>query len=255
MIAYEKGTLARELKPGGILVLNGDDERVRDMANYRDDVKTIFTGEGGCVRAADVSVSPEGTHFMMSWHDSDGNIEGKEKVQTPLLGFHNIQNILLGAAIAREFGIRLKTVALAASRLEPVEHRLELKQRNGLTIIDDAFNSNPVGAKNAVDILSSFGTGRRILITPGMIELGELEDEENRKFGEHIARADLDLVILVGKEQTKSIAEGIAGVNNESAESVRIVKSLFEANDILQQYARPGDVVLYENDLPDTYNE
>jgi len=255
VIAYEKGTLARELKPGGILVLNGDDERVRDMANYRDDVKTIFTGEGGCVRAADVSVSPEGTHFMMSWHDSDGNIEGKEKVQTPLLGFHNIQNILLGAAIAREFGIRLKTVALAASRLEPVEHRLELKQRNGLTIIDDAFNSNPVGAKNAVDILSSFGTGRRILITPGMIELGELEDEENRKFGEHIARADLDLVILVGKEQTKSIAEGIAGVNNESAESVRIVKSLFEANDILQQYARPGDVVLYENDLPDTYNE
>lgn len=257
VIAHEKGTLARELKPGGILVLNGDDERVRAMGKYRDDVKIVYTGEEGSVRAADLSVSPEGTHFTMSWHGNDGNLEDQERVQTPLLGSHNIQNVLLGAAIAREFGIRLKTVALAASGLQPVEHRLELKQRNGLTVIDDAFNSNPVGAKNAVDILSSLGTGRKILITPGMIELGELEDEENRKFGEHIARAGLDLVILVGKEQTKSIAEGLASVNSEFAESasVRIVKSLFEANDILLQYAQPGDVVLYENDLPDTYNE
>ena len=255
VIAYEKGALARELKPGGVLVLNGDDKRVRDMSKYRDDVKVVYAGENGSVRASDVSVSSGGTRFTMSWHDSAGNMEDQEKVQTPLLGSHNIQNMLLAAAIAREFGIRLKTVALAASRLEPVEHRLELKQRNGLNIIDDAFNSNPVGAKNAVDILSSFESGRKILITPGMIELGELEDQENQKFGEHIAKAGLDLVILVGREQTKAIAEGMKAVNGEPDDSVRIVKSLFEANDILQEYARPGDVVLYENDLPDTYNE
>ncbi|MDX1590671.1 MAG: UDP-N-acetylmuramoyl-tripeptide--D-alanyl-D-alanine ligase [Balneolaceae bacterium] len=255
VIAHEKGTLARELKPDGILVLNSDDERVKAMAQYRDDVKVVFAGKDGSVRANNISVSPEGTRFIMSWYDKDGELQEEESMQTPLLGSHNIQNLLLGAAIAREFGIRLKTVALAASRLEPVEHRLELKQRNGLTVIDDAFNSNPIGAKNAVDILASFTTGRKILITPGMIELGDMEYEENRKFGEHIAKAGLDLVILVGKEQTKAIAEGISSVQGDLNENVKVAGSLFEANDILQEFSEPGDVVLYENDLPDTYNE
>ena len=87
-----------------------------------------------------------------------------------------------------------------------------------------------------------------------MIELGDMEEEENRLFGEHIARAELDLVILVGKEQTEPIAKGIKTVQNENRTDLRIVKTLFEANDILMEYAKPGDVVLYENDLPDTYS-
>lgn len=255
VVAHEKGTLARELKPGGTLILNGDDERVRKMAGYREDVKIVMTGEHGTIKATHVTVTPEGTGFTMEWLKADGSIEDRERIKTRLLGAHNIQNILLGAAVAREFGIRLKTIALAASAMEPVEHRLELKMRDGLTVIDDAFNSNPVGAKNAVDILSSFATGRRILITPGMIELGELEYEENKKFGEHIGRAELDLVILVGEEQTKAIAEGINIAANGNPDNLRIAKSLFEANDILRDFCRPGDVVLYENDLPDTYNK
>jgi UDP-N-acetylmuramoyl-tripeptide--D-alanyl-D-alanine ligase len=253
-VAREKSTLAKELKPGGTLILNGDDPLVKGMGDLRDDVKKVMIGEDGTVHALGVDVSEKGTSFEMIWQDKSGGQSQKERVVTRLLGAHNIQNILLGAAVAREFGIRLKTVVVAAASMEPVEHRLELKQRNGLTVIDDAFNSNPVGAKNAVDILSSFKSGRRILITPGMIELGELEEEENRLFGEHIARADLDLVILVGKEQTDPIAKGIKTTQNGGATDLRIVKTLFEANDILMEYARPGDVVLYENDLPDTYN-
>ncbi len=253
-VAEEKSTLAKELKPGGTLILNGDDPLVKKMGELRDDVKKVFAGSDGKVRISESETDAEGTRFKMSVFDDEGNRIAKNDFQTKLLGKHNIQNMSIAAAVALEFDIRLKTMAVAASKMEPVEHRLELKERDGLTVIDDAFNSNPVGAKNAVDILASFKSGKKIIITPGMIELGELEDEENQKLGEHIARAGLDLIILVGDEQTKPIQKGIQKAQNGEAPNVRIVQSLFEANDILKEFASPGDVVLYENDLPDTYN-
>lgn len=253
-IAEEKSTLAKELKKGGTLILNSDDERVKKMANLRNDVKILFAGRDGDIRSEDVKTGPEGTTFTMQWMNENGEIQEQEKINISLLGNHNIQNILLGAATAREFGVRLKTISVAASKMEPVEHRLELKQRNGLTVIDDAFNSNPVGAKSAVDVLASFKEGKKIIITPGMIELGDQEDAENEKLGRYIAEAGLDLVLLVGKEQTEAIKNGIEKTANGKIIDVRVVDTLFEANEILNDFAGPGDVVLYENDLPDTYN-
>ncbi len=254
VIAREKSTLARELKQGGTLILNGDDPRVKEMAGLRHDVKTVLTGMDGQVQAFQIETGPNGTTFLMRWLDDDGLVVEEEQISTRLLGSHNIQNLLLGAAVAREFGIRIKTIALAASRMEPVEHRLQLKKQNGITVIDDAFNSNPVGAKNAVDVLDSFKEGRKIIITPGMIELGEMEEFENEKLGKHIGNSGIDLVILVGAERTKPIEKGIRSTEYGRTLDVKIVSSLFEANDLLVSYARPGDVVLYENDLPDSYS-
>lgn len=252
-IAEEKSTLARELKTGGTLILNGDDPLVRGMASLREDVHTVFTGTEGSIRASHVKTGTRGTTFEMTWTDG-GKQDAVEKITTRLLGVHNIQNMLLAAAVACEFDIRLKTVSLAAATMQPVEHRLELKERNGLLIIDDAFNSNPVGAKNAVDVLASFEGGKKILITPGMIELGDRQSRENRLFGEHIGRAGIDHAILVGREQTAHIHEGILSADPGGATGIDIVNSLFEANDLLTDIAEPGDVVLYENDLPDTYS-
>lgn len=253
-IAREKSTLIRRLKPGGTAILNGDDEFVRDMAKLRDDVEFTFTGKNGTVKAKDVQVNEKGTSLTMLWIDSDGAITEQENIQTKLLGEHNIQNFLLGAAVARTFNIRLKTVALAASKMEPVEHRLELKHRDGFTVIDDAFNSNPVGAENAIKVLESFKAGKKIIITPGMIELGELEDHMNYEFGRQIAESGIDIVILVGKEQTKSIRRGIESADKTGGKVVHVVGSLFKANDLLAEIGSKGDVVLYENDLPDSYN-
>ena len=87
-----------------------------------------------------------------------------------------------------------------------------------------------------------------------MVELGEIEYAENKNFGNAIAQAKLDLVVLVGEERAKPIQEGIAEIA-ESTAHVRVVNSLFEANDIVREYAKAGDVILYENDLPDVYNE
>ena len=253
-IAREKSTLARELKPGGTLILNGDDPIVRAMGAERRDITRVLTGDNDRqIWASDRSIDESGTSFTLNWKLNDA--PDSTRVQTKLLGDHNVQNILLAAGVARLFDIRLKTVAVAASRLKPVEHRLELKKQGDLTIIDDAFNSNPVGARNAVDILAEFKSGRRIIITPGMVELGELEEQENKALGEHIARSGIELAILVGERQTAPIREGIEETSYPGKPDVKVASTLFEANDILTSYARAGDVVLYENDLPDSYNE
>jgi hypothetical protein len=148
--------------------------------------------------------------------------------------------------------LRWETIRVAARKLQPVKHRLELKKEGDLYVIDDAFNSNPTGARNAVETLAQFQTGRKIIVTPGMIELGEREVKENASFGEFMGKVGLDLYILVGEKRTRPIAEGLrrAGVG---AEKIRTCNSLFEANRIIRSTAEPGDVILYENDLPDTY--
>ncbi|MTI88579.1 MAG: UDP-N-acetylmuramoyl-tripeptide--D-alanyl-D-alanine ligase [Balneolaceae bacterium] len=249
VIATEKGTLVDNLLDGGVAVLNADDELVRLMGNNRPDIERIMTGlNEGEIRGSEISYDTSGMQFQV---EINGN---SETFKTKLLGAHNVQNLLLAIGVAHHFGIRLKTMALAASRIEPVEHRLELKRNGDLIVIDDAFNSNPVGARNAVEILGQFNSGNRIIITPGMIELGDIEYEENRKFGEAIARASLDLVILVGEERAQPILKGIEVANGEM-QNVQVVNSLFEANDLVKEHASSGDIILYENDLPDVYNE
>jgi UDP-N-acetylmuramoyl-tripeptide--D-alanyl-D-alanine ligase len=244
-----KAALVRRLKPGGSAVLNADDPNVMAMLT-RTDVSVITTGlTAGDIRAEDIQYDEDGCTFSVIL--SDGT---KGDVKTRLLGAHNVQNILQGIAVGLHMGVRLPTILLAIQDIEPVEHRLELKKQGGILVIDDAFNSNPVGASNAVEILSQFKTGRRIIITPGMVELGELEEMANYDFGKAIGFAALDLIILVGPERSRPIKEGVLSTG-ENPDKIRTVRTLFEANEQLKGWLQPGDVVLYENDLPDTYNE
>lgn len=248
-IARTKSTIVKRTRPEGTAILNADDKRVSQMAELRDDVKVIKAGlSGGSIMATGINYDHRGTQFNVKVGGEE------ERFEIQLLGAHNVQNMLLAIAVALQFGVRLKTMALAAARIEPVEHRLELKKEGELYVIDDAFNSNPIGAGNAVEILSQFETGRRIIVTPGMIELGELEGQMNREFGQAIGKADLDLVLLVGKQRTADIRKGISDTGFEM-DRVKVVESLFKANDIIRDYARAGDVVLYENDLPDSFIE
>ena len=248
-IEREKGSLVSCAADGAVTVLNGDDPRVfRMRERARGPVWTTSTaGENATITAREVRYDAMGASFVVQ--DETGQAM---TFRTRLLGDHNVGNVLLGVAVGRAMGLRLRQIARAVEELKPVEHRLELKREGHLTIIDDAFNSNPVGARSAVEVLGQFNSGKRIIITPGMIELGTRQEEENRLLGRHIAK-HADLAILVGSEQTRPIQEGL----KESAypdENVRVVSSLFEARDILRQVARPGDVVLFENDLPDQYS-
>lgn len=204
---------------------------------------------GDLVQASDMEWGPFGTRFTLT----DTRTGENARCETRLLGEHSIANLLLCCTAARVLGMTLSEIAQGVARCQPVEHRLELISGGaGITIIDDAFNANPVGARAALRVLKNF-PGRRIVITPGMVELGGEEAAFNRAFGEQMAKS-ADMAILVGKKHTQPIVDGlIAGAFPQ--DQIHVVSSLEESTNVLHAMMRPGDVVLYENDLPDNYSE
>ena len=199
------------------------------------------------VWAEDIRVSPSGSGFQLCTKG--------EKIfcETELLGELNIRNILICAAVCFKLGMSAREVALGIRKLRPVPHRLELKRNpGGITVLDDAFNSNIRGAEQAFRILQQF-PGKRIIVTPGMVELGNQEDEMNRLFGEKMAEC-CDEVILVGHARSRMILEGMKKKNFPES-MVHVAGSLNEAAEILKTIAGSGDSILFENDLPDNYSE
>ncbi len=195
-----------------------------------------------------VAVSAAGSTF-----DLCARGRGSVRCQTRLLGEHNIQNMLLAAAVAMDLGLTPRQVAHGIAKLEPVKSRLELLAAPGrFTVINDAFNSNPVGAKAALAVLSQFPE-RRIIITPGMVELGAREAEYNRAFGRDIAAA-ADIAIIVGKRRAQPILDGLREAGFPQQNTYR-VDSLAASTELLGSLVKPEDTVLYENDLPDHYQE
>jgi len=198
--------------------------------------------------AQNIAITPDGMAF-----DVVDNLTGeKQRIQSPVIGQHNVTNILLAAAVARHLGMSLNEIALRAASLEPAEHRLQRKTLpGGITVIDDAYSANPVGARNALNVLALHTTGRRILITPGMVELGPLQTSENEELGRFAASRCTD-VVLVGIEQTKPIARGLHAAGFP-ADRLHVYDTRDEAIAWFNRELREGDTVLFLNDLPDTY--
>lgn len=248
-ISAEKFELARAIPENGAMVFAADgglNEALYEKATSPKHLAGLCA-EGMGLIAKDIEVGPWGSRFILS----DG--ENEIACQTRLLGAHNISNLLVACTMARVLGMDLASIARGVAKVQPVEHRLELLETlGGFTVIDDAFNANPIGAKAALDVLGSF-PGRRIIITPGFVELGAEEARYNREFGEHMADC-VDIAILVGRRHTGPIAEGLKARGFDE-DNLHIVGSLDEASALLAQIRRPGDVELYENDLPDNYQE
>ena len=198
--------------------------------------------------AADISESLDGLRFTVTDHESGA----REAFVTPLLGQHNVINILLATAVAVHEGMSLREVAQRVRTLQPAESRLTRQvTAQGITIINDAYSANPVGVVHALRVLALHEGGRRLLITPGMVELGALMDSENRKLGE-IAAAHASDVILVGKT-TAPIREGLLAAGFP-ADRLLTVGTLAESLQWYQANLKAGDTVLFLNDLPDTYS-
>lgn len=251
-IMRTKYELIERLPADGIAIFNYDNEYVKKLADKTFKEKILYgikNIEDTDVFATDITVGNTGSKFTLCI-----NGLGTIDCETKLLGEHNILNILAGAAVAKVLGLSLEEIASGISKIESVEHRLQLMDPgSGVIVIDDAFNSNPDGAKAALDVLNSFIDRRKIIVTPGMVELGVLEDEENEKFGENIAYV-CDIAILVGKKRTAPIYKGLKK-REFNEENLYVVNSLTEASELLKTLTKVNDVVLFENDLPDTYNE
>lgn len=250
-IINTKAELIDGLEKGGCCFLNGDDENCRSIFEARRNEAELYLygteGDDLYMKAENITVSGEGSSFELVSRDG-----GRVKCTTELLGRHNIVNLTAAAALAYKLGLTLEEIAAGVAKSRPVEHRLQLI-KGAVTVIDDAFNSNPVGSKEALRVLGSFEGQKRIVVTPGMVELGAEEAELNREFGRCIAK-NADVAIIIGKTHADPICEGILESGFVEANLVR-VDSLKEATERLTQYGGAGSVVLFENDLPDNYNE
>ncbi len=253
-IAAAKYELIESLPADGVAVFNADDPRCRALATRTAGQVIRYSvqeppGPDVNLAAGEVKHGQRCASFTIQ---DDGG--GTQPVTVPLLGLTNVSNVLAAAAVARLCGLSLAEVASAARDIEPVPHRLQpLDGDGGVLVIDDAYNSNPVGAAAALDVLAAVPGRRKVLVTPGMVELGERHEVEHKTLGRRAA-AVCDTVVLVGPHRTAPILAGLRAAAFP-AEHVIVVASLAEATAHLSTLLGPGDVVLFENDLPDTYDE
>ena len=264
-IAKGKYELIESLPVDGLAVFNCDNEICAGLADKREQtggpVRRYATEASPVASVADtadliatnVRYTDSGLAFTVDANTEKFDMTDAE-IQARLLGKHNVSNILAAMTVAMECGMTLEEIREAVAKVEPVPHRLQLTTgAGGVTIIDDSFNANPVGAKAALEALNEIGDAKKVLVTPGMIELGEREDEENRRLGE-LAADVCDLVILVGPIQTKPILDGLKTAGYPSQQII-VTRNLEEVKQHLATHLQAGDVVLFENDLPDSYNE
>ena len=243
-----KFELIESLPSDGIGILNADDP-LQVSYKLKNNCKILWIGidSNADFKASNIKLSHKGTSFDVIFKDGH-----TVSFETRLLGRHNIYNILAGIALGSSLGLTDDELRRGVSSIVPIEHRLELKKMGDINIIDDAYNSNPVGSKMALDVLNLM-PGTKIVVTPGMIELGEKQYELNYKFGEYIASV-ADYVILVGEEQTKPILDGLKN-KKYNEEKINILNNVVDAFPLMNKLKNGETYVLLENDLPDLFNE
>jgi len=247
-----KYELIRALPPEGMSFLNSDDPLIMDgWERYgQQGIRYITYGIDGDkaeIQAKNIRYSEEGMDFTA--------VKGEQEYSfsTKLLGKHNLYNILAGISLGFALGMDYKSIYAGVRELTPIEHRLQIKRKADHVIVDDAYNANPVGTKMALEVLQLISGNKKILITPGMIELGSQEYELNKTFGRQAAQV-CDYIILVGEKQTKPLQDGLRELNYPQ-EKYCIVKDIFAAFQHLEIIREKNDIILIENDLTDDYSQ
>lgn len=240
-IAATKFELAAAIPADGAVFLNTDNALIRRHPTDAPSV-TYGTRSDAAYRADGVEVDARGCSFTVTAPDGES-----QRFTTRLLGAHNIQNLTGCIAVAHTLGIPLEKLVYPVRQLQPVEHRLQLLP-NGF--IDDAYNANPAGFRSALDVLAGFQS-LRVLVTPGMVELGERQEALNRELGQYAAQR-CDFAVLVGEKQAPPLKEGlIAGGFPE--EKIFVAKTLQDGLRHLDSLPPGPRIVLLENDLPDNF--
>lgn len=245
-IIHTKLELADAVPENGVVFLNYDNEILRSQTIQKKVVSYGLENKATDFHPENVRVSEKGSEFDIAFPDgSMGHFV------TPLIGTHNVLNLAGCIAVAYYMHVPVDVMVHQAKHLEAVPHRLQLIKSGRGIIIDDAYNSNPAGAKAALDTLKMF-EGIHILVTPGMVELGEKQYELNRTLGEQAAVV-CDYIILVGIRQTEPIADGVRHAGFDESR-LFIVSELSEGMAKIDAIKSDRQkVILLENDLPDNY--
>src|SRR5947209_7720412 len=238
-IARAKYELIETLPHGGTAVLNADDEYVCQFGrDFKGKVVLFGLKPTACI-AADVraenieTLGSEGTRFDLV------SREVRQSVQSPLLGTHNVYNVLAAAAIALEHGITPSETAASLPSLQPADKRGQVVQLGNITVLYDCYNSSPKALMAAVDTLAGMPASRRIVVAGEMLELGATGQQLHRECGRYIARTQIDFLLGVrGLAMPMVEAAVAAGMKAEFTATPE------EAGEWLARHTRDGDVVL-----------
>ncbi len=212
-VAREKGALFRNMRPGGTIVVNLDDSRVRRLGK-RYQGRKISYGKRGSIRAGAVQTDAKGTRFTLR--------AGTRRcpVQLRYLGRHNISNAVGAAALALELGVSLAAVRRGLANARPFSMRMEADSWRGAGIINDAYNANPASMEAAIKTLAEMGgRGKKVAVLGDMFELGKTTRREHRELGRRVAKARIDRLYLLGRQA----AAVKAGAQSGGMDSTNIV--------------------------------
>ena len=249
-IKHTKFELFDSIPKDGAIVLNYDDPYQKGHKG-KTNAKVIYVSilsDKADVYASNIKYAKNETSFTINFKEPKSRV----KVKTKLLGEFNVYNILYAAALANHLGVTNDGIKNSISKLVAAENRLEIKKMNDINLIDNSYNSNPIGSKNALEVLA-MQKGLKVVMTPGMIELGKKHYEENNVFGKRISEV-ADFVILVGPKQTRPIFDGLM-VSEYDVDNVYVANDINDAFVKLNEIKDDDTYVLIENDLPDIFNE
>ncbi|MDK2886023.1 MAG: UDP-N-acetylmuramoyl-tripeptide--D-alanyl-D-alanine ligase [Thermosipho sp. (in: thermotogales)] len=236
-------------RSGKLLIVNFDDENIKKVINglkNKEIVKCGIENEDADYIARNLKMNKDGTKFTLCTPNKISL-----EIETNIFGIENIRNLLMAIVTAFEIKVPVEEVLERVKNVQRPKHRLEIVRDDTITVIDDTFNSNPKGFKMALEYLNLYKDRRKIVVTPGFVELGEKEEEEHYKLGKLLSQY-ADYVFLVGRNRTKEIKKGLLD-SSFPEERIFVVDSLDEVTEIFKKFLKQGDVVLFENDLPDIY--
>ena len=241
-VASAKRELIEELGASATAVLNADDSRVKKFGvEHRGPTLLFGVSSRADLRLDAIQATSQGWRFKLS---SKGRGRKSAEFETRLVGRHNLLNIAAAAAAARSFGIELEELREPIAALAPAAMRGELRHLNGVTVLDDSYNSNPAAAEAMLDALQTLPADRRIAVLGEMRELGKQSERLHRALGRRAAAAKLDL--LVGVAGAAAALVKAARAAGMPAEAALYFETPEEAGAALQGRLRAGDAVLFK---------
>ncbi|MEO5818949.1 MAG: UDP-N-acetylmuramoyl-tripeptide--D-alanyl-D-alanine ligase [Vicinamibacteraceae bacterium] len=239
-IADAKAEILEGADAGSVLVANGGDARVMARAARFAGRTVTFDLD----RPADVSATNIDSRGIRGMAADVSTAEGSVRLETPLVGRGNLANVLAGLAVGLDAGVPLDAMAARAATLTPPSHRGEVRAfASGVTVIDDAYNANPLAVERALDVLGAETGSRRVAVLGEMLELGPESASLHARVGQAAARAGVAVLVTVGGEPARALGRGAqdAGL---AAGAVQHAATSDEAADIVAGLVRPGDLVL-----------
>ena len=227
-----KSEIFERMKKGGLAVINGDDAYLSKIKRKVDIVRFGLGEKNDCM-AGGIEVSAGSISFKLN---------GRSRFRINLIGVHNVYNALAALAVARKFGLSLESIRRRLASYRPVSMRLDVKDVGGIKVINDAYNSNPMSMKCALEALVRYPARSRWVVSGDMLELGARSEEFHRAIGREVALSGANGLFTVGK-LSRLMSEEALGSGMDQA-MTRHCSSHDEAAALLKKVAKKGDAIL-----------